>query len=854
MATIGNGTRMYDLAVTHNGSQLRLSNFRTPRGMIIDVAPGWRHDIAGQLLRPGMPITEVFNSGDIYLGADGAFYPFQIPGASGNYRGRVIGNAIGFVPDQYGISSRAFQSPRAIALPNWWGSSLGQFEHVGNSLVGRLSARRGYMTVIERRPEAEGMDIDSAKYIYSITPEGSHALCNELCHDFNWIRDVRITPRGVEIVYDRPGTGLTSFDMSPDMFLDNDGLPLLGNRTAGMVSAADFFQDDFYSQETAPYRPWIDEYNYGQLALILTKTRAYDIRIPRGVSLEMSDRIFFTTASAAARVGNTYVPLHINEPLQELDTLTPFSQTVAAETTSSSSPQNKLCDEGPIGGEYPRDDYFYGLQRFCMAELIMRFGSNFAMNRNKALRAGRGIQSGRNHTLSFEMMFDRLLADIMDTNSAFRKKLSDFGKYRWQAGVSEDTQMELVTWLLGYKMYVMSETTDVEAQETTWASFMKQNGFRYNFSESLFTPQIPFVLSDIYARFRMDRQIYMDWAEMSEIAAGATWYKVPFAKSAELSAIPAFLGSKGEILFFPVDYTYFCASWLYHTVASALNYKLQLNSLGMGLLSTGLWKNPAIEWSFLRGYFTNELSQYVYRQQFAGFVMTRGGGGNIDANDMWTVGSLTAAIGGATVFGFAKLSIGGWEQLLPLTRGFGLLANLGFGTFLTAQLLKSYSIMVRENRLIKNPVDVVTADQFRADHPQAYTNYETVAAQMGRTIGGTRIDEQGSSAAMQDSYEELFSRRTLIRQSLSDIGALGTSERIKIDSQNPYREFAYRIADLYYSIEMTIMLKAKHCLDQNPDDAEARAALAGILSETREYQVIQNGLGVARKYRIPIGQ
>lgn len=235
------------------------------------------------------------------------------------------------------------------------------------------------------------------------------------------------------------------------------------------------------------------------------------------------------------------------------------------------------------------------------------------------------------------MLFNEF-ADIIDTNSEFYIKLSNYAKEIWGPGVSEDTQMEMTYWLKGIKMWAVKQAVAIMVAEKEWSRYKVQNAERYNYSEVLFNIATLLTKIDILeARYLGKQPPLLSWAEMSEIIAGRTWYKLPFAKRIELGAIPKYLGTFGYVLYYPVDLTYFMGAWLANTIASGWNYLQHLYSLGYDFI-TGLFKNPSMELTFLEGYYRGAKQQFLHRNQFGTFVLTvTGGGGAVPAEYEETV-------------------------------------------------------------------------------------------------------------------------------------------------------------------------------------------------------------------------
>jgi hypothetical protein len=289
--------------------------------------------------------------------------------------------------------------------------------------------------------------------------------------------------------------------------------------------------------------------------------------------------------------------------------------------------------------------------------------------------------------MPWQLLYNEL-SDIMETNSPYLKKLSNFAQEIWGPGVSEDTQMEMACWLKGIKMWVVKEMVALMPAEKEWGRYDTQNTKRYHFSEMLF--HLAFTLSQVdilEARVLGKKPVLMNWAEMSEITAGRTWYKWVFAQIVEKSAIPAYLFSFGHVLFYPVDLVYFVGSWLFRTVASSLNYVQHLWSLGYGF-ATGFWKNPALELTMLGGYFKAATRQFLDRNQYATFAPTVGGTGATIPRDykawVWGFAGMTSS---SLLFSGIFLALGGLASWLIPPTG---LAMMFMGRSAFAKGLSSY--------------------------------------------------------------------------------------------------------------------------------------------------------------------
>ncbi len=377
-----------------------------------------------------------------------------------------------------------------------------------------------------------------------------------------------------------------------------------------------------------------------------------------------------------------------------------FSQAIEGIIKSVIGPQTRFGNVGEISGEYARDPYFYGLQVNAMYSTIKAFGEHFGLNRAKSIRAFRGIQSGRTHMMSAEFLFNPLFADIMETNSDNFKKMSNYGGQFWGVGVSEDTQMEMVAWMLGVKMHVIKEMVAIMAAEKTFDKYKVQNAVRYIFSETLFVQPFKLIAKDLVKglnpKASFDPFYFASLEAMWEITAGRTWYKWAWAKMIELGSLPVYNGSMGNILSFPVDIPLFIPTWAAKTASATMNYKLQLNSLGFGVLGTGLWDNPAKEIGFLAGYFKSANWQYVEQNQMGTFMLTSAGASSLVPREykQWVNKLLgfTLATSGVSM---ASLLLGGFDQLGTLA-GLGMGINLLFSGYQSAVLMKTKALQKRE--------------------------------------------------------------------------------------------------------------------------------------------------------------
>jgi len=662
--------------VSPEGNKLRIHDVHIPRGTAIFVPRGWDRS-----LREDLKIQQIVT-----------------PGADLSMIGKVF---------SYDKDGKESGDPSVIPLGNY--VIRDRAEHV-QAVVEIVPAVNNHgeiipneLTVIERRMDTTGLQEDRSKYIYTLTAEGARKIEEEII-DINWIDDVRITPKNkVKITYtvETPTGRFTPAPLVLEAgdFHDNDNKPLLANPESHMGKTDDLYQSHlknsdgvlrpFYTPETERFKPWIDEYN-GNLRLIVHKVTRKPIKLPTDTELKIPTdgtvKIFPSAADAEVVLeGGERIPLTLKEPLKRLELIDKkLSRVLEGLIKSAIGPQTRFGEPDNISSEYPRDPYFYGFV-FGLYRIIEQFGENFGVNRAKAIRAFRGIESGRTHVMPWKLLHNSL-ADVMETNSKFYKKLSNFAEELWGPGVSEDCQMEIGYWLKGIKMWVVKEMVALMPAEKEFGRYDKQNTQRYDYSEALF--MLSFILAKcdlLEGRVLGKRPIMMNWAEMSEIAAGRTWYKWAIAKLPELASIPLYLMTLGHILCYPVDLYYFMAAWVFRTGASGVNYTRHLLSLGYGFI-TGFWKNPATELMLLKGYLKGAVRQFLDRNQYGTFVTTVSGTGEVIPKDYksWIRNfATTTAI--SLVFTGASLGLGGLAFWLVLPLG---IASLPVTLFMLRKGLK----------------------------------------------------------------------------------------------------------------------------------------------------------------------
>jgi len=871
------------------------------RGKSIFIPRGW-----DRMMIEGLKPELIDRSGNIFI-VNGKFTPELEAGQqANNLKGQMIGRAISYDQDGNVVATQD------IPLGNYLLQDRAQHLEAIVELTRTADPRK--LEVVERRMDSNGLPEDRSKYVYTLTQAGTRMLLDKVV-DYRWITDVRVAKSHVDVDYQLPSGETKSMRLPAIAFRDNHGKALLNNRETNMSQTSDIYQSSAYVQETERFRPVIDEM-HGQLRLIVHKVKCQEITLPQGVIVPTQGRlkIFPAAADAAAKINGQWVPLQLAEPLFDkmpaeslragLDIKTAdvtdklsvdmnLSQVNEGQIKSAIGPQTRFGEPNNISSEYVRDPYFYGLTIEAMFHMIEKYGENFAINRAKSVRAARGIESGRTHVMPYTMLFSAF-ADIMPTNNPHLKKLSNFAEDIWGPGVSEDTQMEMAYWLKGVKMWVVKEMVALMAAEKEWGKYDAQNTKRYNYSEVLFN--LSFMLSKVdvmEARMFGKLPVMMRWQEMSEIAAGRTWYKMPHAKITEQLAIPTYLGSFGHILFYPVDLVYFIGSWLFRTVASSVNYTQHLTSLGYNFL-TGFWKNPGMELTMLGGYARAAWKQFLERNQYGTFMLTVGGSGELipKANRrlIWgfavttgasiatsavllTLGGmvswlalplgLAALVAGKSLFarglggrhkskwakwgrviGGSALTLGGTAATIlgaPVLAGSALsvavIANLVFGLYslgLLGRAIADIRKATREDEMLKR------------EKAGLATNKETLNTAQQRTLD---IVERAIRAGKQNiTYERLHAMREELRQLLREIDALDAKNQQKQGIEHPYRFEIFRIKDAYADIEATITKKACSDLVNKTNVATAKEALLDILRTSHEYIVVDFAAKTYRRF------
>jgi len=713
------GTNSWDFGyftVSTEENNLTISNVRLPRGLPVQIIKAWAKG-----LREGDKVEDVDNSGNIYI-IDGKFSPTKPAGRpEKSLKGHIIGiveggNKDGSVVDlgdmllwaaKQAIHVKGIKK-KATKLED---ISTRQAEQIDN-IIEVVPAADGKVEIVSRRRDATGLPLDSSAYIYNLTEEATKRL-EAAIPDLRWIdqNNIEITENGVVLHFRVTGSEEDhTFALATNDVVDNFGIGFLKNKDMKVGGTG-----SIYTGTNENFRPSFDMIN-GNLRLIVHKVDRVEISAPPGLKGEEGFVIVPTTATSAVKIGEQWIPLNIDSPVvdgkvMEIDKGEEgLSQVYEGQIKSVIGPQTRFGNWGDISLQYPRDPYFYGLPISAGFETINEYGENFGLNRGKALRGQRGIQSGRTHTMPYTLLHNSMFADIMETNSEYYKKLSDYGHWLTGAGVSEDTQMEMVLWLMGLRMHVVKDMLTIMAAEKTFDKYKIQNTTRYNYSESLFAEPFKLILRDLVSGIKPTRDpFYFASPEaMAEITAGRTWYKYPWAKSVELSAIPAFLLTKGYVPFFPVDVPLFMTSWLLRTGADMWNYKQQLNSIGYGLLETGLFENPAKEIGYLNGYNNGAWKQWIQRYQYATFALTSSGGSDVPQEFRNTVNTFFGATVNAEAF--AATSILGTAYMENMAgnptfhaaihnffgTGLGMAINMAFATYIIALLQRARTNLIFE--------------------------------------------------------------------------------------------------------------------------------------------------------------
>ena len=655
-----------------------------------------------------------------------------------------------------------------------------------------------------------------------------------------------MSKQGVSVTVQMPSSGERTIELEGDLFRDNFGRALLDNRRARVFSEDDIFQNQVYSQHTARFRPAIDFYENGShgMKLVVHRVNRYDIGEPESLEeyREGGYNVYPSTAASAVKVRDAlgsehWIPLTVSQPVSRIDLVDlneKTSKVSAGQVRAAIGPQSRMGNRGELSGTYVRDPYFYGLHDvFASFPLQHLWGTSFGINRAKAL-GGRlmAVQSGRTHCMWADDIFDPLIADIMTTNNPHYIKLSNFGAALWGPGVSEDTQMDKWMRILGPGMHVLKEQVAIMTAEKIWGRYNTTNTQRYNRSEQLFV--FPFELANldilhgflsgipIAGNFALPHDFFSPAAK-AEIAAGRTWYKVPFAKAMEYSAVPAYLGTLGHLLFYPVDLPMFTTAWIARTLFSSANYALQLTTLGFGFRA-GFFRNPMHELSHFGGYWQDALKQLAEQSQFGTFMSTVGGSGDSIPlyNKLWVGGFGAAALSSLGLAGYS-LATGGLEQLIPPT-GMGLGANIFFGVYSSYIFLSTLLYMRTAD---KTETEQKTFQDFRSQMPSASIAYEAAL---------DNITDRGTAM----SFGELFAQKESIADVLKALDAIDNQGNPRITFSNAFRDVANQALVLHTTIELLIYRNASLELMENPENADARLAIRRLAAETREPVIIKN--------------
>lgn len=702
------GNQYYNFTTSNGNQTVNINGISILRGKPVRLNAGWK---AG--LREGDRVADVNNSGQIYL-ENGNFSP------TGQPQNRIAnGSIIGRVIHQGGVN------PSVINLGKY--VNLDQVDHVERTIEIRPSHNQNRLQVIERRMDNQALNEDASAYIYTITPEGRR--CIESQTPLRNITSVQIDQnRNIIVSYIRNDTNTAhQFTVMGEHVVDNFGHTLLNN-VEGRVSELDHIyqprQGHENDTETRRFNPRIDELDMGddRLRLVVHKIDSHDIPLPAGTSMPSGDfTIFPSTARSAVCISGRWIPVNtrILRPNLIERGSNGFSEVFQGGIKSVVGPQTRFGNLGDMSA-YLRDSYFYGLPVFSR---FGRDGGHFGINRGKALRAQRGIQSGRTHTMIYKLTYAMYTATMMPTENQYYMKLSNYIDELHAAGVSEDTQFEVAQYFLGLRMHVLKEMTAIMPAEKILNKYEIQNTKRYNYSEEVFHLPFRIVMQDLvegYSPFhQMEPHYFMSPAAMSEITAGRTWYKWALAKIAEITPIPFYLLSQeivrsisrtfgipengqdagGAISLLQSDLELYMPAMGVKMAASLYNYKQMLNSVGFNLLRDGLWRNVATEFSFMAGYLRGAATQFLYRNQHADFALTAGGqAGSVSSDAKCVIDALILVYGyslGSSIYNTIK---GGYDHQLSAPYGFGTAFNMGWGAYLFAVLVYARAILALESR------------------------------------------------------------------------------------------------------------------------------------------------------------
>ena len=858
----------YRVVVPADQSTITITDVCTSNGVTVPIARGWDRD---------------YSEGDAIEDFSASANPEVLRGAK---KGHMLGR----------VFSSNTELPETVDLGNYVVRDRAKHIEAAIEIVPSQKSD-DKLTVIERRLDTTGLSIDRSKYLYTLTDAGTR-LIEEKIPDLRWIDDIQVTSEGVTVAYTTPTHSDTLF-LPAVCFRDNTGKTLLNNKKANMSEATDFYQSSSYTRETVHFKPTIDHYFHkGTLCLVVHKTKQYDIPMPqelRGkVSRDSDIKIHPAGADAAIMVRSQWIPLITPESLATGNIDEASSKIIKGQIKSAIADQRRFGEQNNISSVYPRDPYFYGLIIETMFRQLEKWGQNVAINRGKAVRANRGIQSGRTHTMGWELIYNKL-ADILETNDDFLVKLTNFCEEMDGVGVSEDTQMEMGYWLKGIRMWVIKAKVDVMNAEKEWGNYDKQNTKRYDYSEVLFNMATLLAKIDIlHARVLSRSPVTKTWGEISEIIAGRTWYKQVFANIIEKSAVAAYLLTFGHVLFFPVDLVYFVGAWLFRTTASSINYIQQLKTLGYGFI-TGFWTNPALELTFLAGYLRAALRQFLERPQFGTFMSTVSGTGELipKENRTW-IKSYAAFTGAGVSIASAALIMGGLASwlLLPLglaaipaslgllgkairsKPGFGktltvlgssaaaatglflvttgapiiafnalsiaVVANLAFGFYLFGLCFNALSEMKRADR-----EDIIIKS--------GHANQSKIDVMDRARLKSTRATLQNFKSGQIDlSYQDFANMKNELKAIMIRCGLMTNKGKIYQGVEHPYRMEGFNLLYLYGTLEITLATKAVRDLKQDSTNREAQLALIGLLKESRNHIVLDYAAKMYRRLNLKL--
>ncbi|MDI6731965.1 MAG: hypothetical protein QME05_05250 [Candidatus Margulisbacteria bacterium] len=709
--------------------------------------------------------------------------------------------------------------------------------------------------VIAARMEATGMRDDQSAYIYDLSTEAVQRIRHEFGEGVRLRQlTITITPQK-EVVLTSPD-GSRQLILTARHFRDSFGKELLDNRNGGMSTPNDFYHSDSYTPETRRFHPVIDIYPLkgGSYHLILHKTEVFEIERPDNLKeIDLRTKIFPTRATAAVKVDSRWIPLLLKEPLTELDVLhldLGLSRIQDGRYQAGLAAQDRTGNRGEMSGDYPRDPTFYGFAAFRRAQHWLRYGNNTAINRGKQVDGvDSAIQSGRTHTTTAEAFFDSLCADWCYTNNPYTLKHSNFGSEFSGPCVSEDTGMEVAGKFKGQKMAVTNEPTTIMPAEKRAGKYEMQNCNRYILSISLFVRIFNLTVKDIIlGRWLGIRPVYLKWRQIAENTAGRTWYYWCMAELVKIAAVPIFLGSMGNVLFFPVDLRYFIIAWTLRTVISTATYLQQLVTIGYDEwkgFKTGMFVNPAYERGFLSGYTKAIIQQFLDRRQWATFALTVGGAEKLPSRLPAITSLVTESVALAAAGYF--IVVGGLGQLAwPLGLAVGV--NLFFGAFDAVINLVCIKKINKEPQPKKPETEPPAKSlyAFSQKCPSDYNRFKEIADSIIRCYAGS-----GSLP-----YDELFTFKHDLEDILRNptIAAMGKKDRPYLAWSNAYRNVANLILDLISDIETHILIRGTNTLNQSSDPAEiaeAREALVKLLKELKgEFPITDAALKALRPHRI----